>query len=345
MSIRDVSVVITRETRGVTQRGFGLPLILSTEKVNAYTKYDSLADVAEDFISTTNTYKMAAAIFRQSPRPEQIAILGVDSTVPGDLTGALDATINEGNDDWYFLLCENQAPAIQTGIAAWITTGLYFTATSDTAYPGTLENDRVVVMVHTEPETYPEAAWVGRCAPTQPGQITWKFKILNGITDSGLTSTQKSTVSDDGGNYVARQGGILHTFEGVTTSGEFIDIMRTLDFIEARVKENVFVRLINAAKVPFTNAGIATVVDGVEEALSTAFNNGAIAEGSPAELEGRSPNPDEVDIVVPLYQVTAPRRDQVPLNDRANRILPDVNFVAILAGAVHSVRIQGILRV
>ena len=345
MSIRDVQVTITRETRGVTQRGFGLPLILSTEKVQGYTRYRQLADLSEDFQSTTDTYKLAQSIFRQSPRPEEIVVLGVDSSVPGDLTDALDTAVAAGNDDWYFLLCNDHAPEVQDALAGWITNGLYFTSTDDVDYPATLENDRVVVLVHDEPEQYPEGAWVGKCAPQLPGSITWKFKILNGITSSGLTATEQSTVNDGNGNYVARQGGILHTFEGKATSGEFIDIMRTMDFIEARIKENVFVRLVNAGKIPFTNSGISTVVEGVEEALLTAYNQGAIADGNPSELTGTDPDPGDEDLTVPLYEITAPRREEVPLNDRANRILPDVNFVAILAGAVHEVRVVGVLQV
>lgn len=345
MAIRDVQVTITRETRGVTQRGFGLPLILSTEKAHPYTRYRQLNDISEDFETTTNTYKMAQAIFRQSPRPEEVVILGVDSITPGDLTQALDDAIGDGNDDWYFLLCENHTPAIQDELGGWITNGLYFTSTDDVDYPATKENDRVIVVVHEEPEQYPEAGWVGKCAPRLPGSITWKFKILNGITSSGLSATEQSTVDAGNGNYIARQGGILHTFEGKSTSGEFIDVMRTMDFIEARIKENVFVRLVNAGKIPFTNAGISTVVEGVEEALRTAYNNGAIADGNPAELTGTQPDPGDEDITAPLYEITAPRREDVPLNDRANRILPDVNFVAILAGAVHEVRVVGVLQV
>lgn len=347
MSIRDVFVTITRETRGVTQRGFGLPLILATNAVVPYMKFRTLAEVGEEYITTTEAYKMAAAVFAQSPRPQEVAILGVNSVLPVDLTTALDTAVNGGNDDWYFLLCPDQTPTVQAALATWAAANqrLYFTASDVIGAADLYENDRMVIMNHETPLSYPDAAWVGRCAPTQPGSITWKYKILNGILDSGYTNTEISTIDGYNGNVVLRQGGILHTAEGKTTAGEFIDVMRTMDFIEARIKENVFIRLVNAGKVPFTNEGISIVVDGVREALQAAFNQGAIALGNPAELEGRQPTPDEEGIEVALFEITAPRRNEVSLNDRANRILPDINFTAILAGAVHEVRVNGVLKV
>jgi hypothetical protein len=41
--------------------------------------------------------------------------------------------------------------------------------------------------------------------------------------------------------------------------------------------------------------------------------------------------------------VFVPRAIDIPANDKANRILPDVTFTAILAGAVHSVQVNGTL--
>ena len=46
-----------------------------------------------------------------------------------------------------------------------------------------------------------------------------------------------------------------------------------------------------------------------------------------------------------LFTVRAPRREEVDPNDRANRILPDVYWDAILAGAIHRVRVSGVVRV
>lgn len=70
-----VSVTITTESGGLSQAGFGMPLILGyplwVERVRYYTDMEG---VAQDFVSSKPEYKAAAAIFAQNPRPEMIAI-------------------------------------------------------------------------------------------------------------------------------------------------------------------------------------------------------------------------------------------------------------------------------
>lgn len=333
MAIRDVEVVITRETQAVSQAGFGTPLILATSKDHPFTTYADLAGVAEDFPEGTNAYKIANRIFAQNPRPQKIAILGVeyDSEVdePSVLISALNAN---AENDFYFLLCEEQGQTEIQALSEWVDSQkrLYFYSTDDPSIHDGLNSDRTVALVHKQPETYPAEGWVGVCAPTDPGSITWKFKTINGIGESGYSSSEVDSIVESGGNTYIRQGGILHTYDGRTTSGEWIDIIRSQDFVEARIKEEVFRTLVNAPKVPFTSAGIAMITSAVESVLKNAFENGIIAEDEEGE---------------PLYSVTAPNRADISENDRANRILPDVRFEFELAGAVHKVRIVGVIRV
>ena len=72
-----VAVTISLETAGITQAGFGTPLILSPrpvwiERVRTYSDLTSM--VADGFTSFTPEYRAAAAIFSQSPRPESLKV-------------------------------------------------------------------------------------------------------------------------------------------------------------------------------------------------------------------------------------------------------------------------------
>lgn len=72
-----VSLTITQDSVGIARAGFGVPLILSANAAWAERTrtYNSLADVAVDFPSTTGPeYLAAQAIFSQSPRPSSIKI-------------------------------------------------------------------------------------------------------------------------------------------------------------------------------------------------------------------------------------------------------------------------------
>ena len=69
---RIVDVQITRQTAGVAQAGFSVPLILGTSSTgwgsDLIRSYRSISAVLEDFASSTAEYQAAAAIFAQSPK-------------------------------------------------------------------------------------------------------------------------------------------------------------------------------------------------------------------------------------------------------------------------------------
>lgn len=75
-----VSLTITQDSVGVSRAGFGTILMLSASTeaqawVERVRTYSSLGEVLEDFPSTSGPeYRAAAAIFSQSPHPEQIKI-------------------------------------------------------------------------------------------------------------------------------------------------------------------------------------------------------------------------------------------------------------------------------
>lgn len=331
MSIRDIQVVISRDTKAVTQAGFGSVLILATSKDHEYTEYMDLQAIASDFAEDTKEYKIANRILGQNPRPEKVSIAGIsyDGTNPTDLITAL----NSIDGDFYFVVSPEQGDEEITAISEWVDSQkkLYFASTANKDLPALLESERTVLMVHNNPESYPAEGWVGRCAPTLPGSITWKFKTINGISESGTTLTEDNEIKENGGNTYIRQGGILMAVEGITTSGEFIDVIRSQDFIESRMTENVFRALATADKVPYTNQGIKIIGAEVDTTLKQAFNQGIIAE----DEDGN-----------PMYSITLPTRDSVSTNDRANRVLPDIYWELDLAGAIHAVKpISGVIRV
>lgn len=332
MSIRDVEVVITRERPTVTQTGFGIPLILATSKNHEFKTYTDLEDVVADFAEDTNAYKMAERILNQNPRPRQVAILGVRYNAGEDTPDVLVDTLNENKEqDFYFLLCEEQGEDEVLALAQWVEgqKRIYFYSSDNPTIHEGLNSDRVVPLIHKKPETYPAEGWVGVCAPANPGSITWKFKTIAGIEESGYSTEEIDSIVESGGNLYIRQGGVLHTYDGRTTSGEWIDVIRSQDFIETRIKEEVFRTLVSVPKVPYSSAGTAQITSAVESVLQSAFDNGMIAE----DEEGQ-----------PLYSVTAPSILDISPVDRANRVLPDVRFEFQLSGAVHKVRIRGVIR-
>jgi hypothetical protein len=177
------------------------------------------------------------------------------------------------------------------------------------------------------PGDYPGAAWAGKILPLDPGSATWKFKTLAGVTvDTGFTTTQQTNMRADSVNFYQAIAGVSMMEEGVSASGEFLDVTQGIDWLSQIMAEDVFALLASSPKIPFTDPGIQAV-----EAIIRADLNLAIAVGFLAA----SPAP----------VVTVPLAADVSAIDKANRFLPDLNFSATLAGAVHSLEITGTVSV
>lgn len=261
----------------------------------------------------------------------------------GVVTDDLDA-IENVNSDWYALASTDRTKSVVLAIAVWVEARLkiFGTASSDSviidsaagvdvtsiAYSfNSLGYIRNFVMYHQDADSdYPECAWFGRVLPTTPGSVTWKFKTLSSISYSNLTSNQSTNARNKKANTYEFIGGVGITREGTMGQGEFIDIIRGVDWLTARIQEFVYALLVNSDKVPYTNAGIAAVEAEVRRALELGVSNNFIADD-------------------PVYTVSVPRASAVSPADKAARILRDVDFTATLAGAIHAVDINGTVSV
>src|SRR5690625_3746889 len=98
--IKDVEVIVTRETQAMSQEGFGMHLVLSTEGEQDYGEYTDISDVADDYDEETKAYKIASRVLGQSPRPSKIAMYGIDYgevDSADDLVSALNDLVEKNN--------------------------------------------------------------------------------------------------------------------------------------------------------------------------------------------------------------------------------------------------------
>lgn len=255
----------------------------------------------------------------------------------------LDAVSNS-NNDWYGVALTSRAVQDILATADWVEARpkLFGTCSSQEAIINESANDdqsslayqlfsagytRTFLLYHQDADDdYPECAWMGRCLPLEPGSETWKFKSLNTIPYSNLNTTQAINAQTKSCNTYQFVGGRNITAEGVVSSGEFIDIIRGVDWLTARIQEFVFFVLVNNNKVPYTDTGIAMIEAEVRRALELGVTNNFLAAD-------------------PQYTIEVPRAAAVPANDKANRILRNVSFQATLAGAIHFVEIRGVVSV
>lgn len=314
--------------------GLATEIMNGNVPVDAYLTSDGELEIASLDLSQS---------FSVSVNPDSMAVLKgfnqLSLTPSQSVISDLDA-IENSDSDWYALISTSRDQATVKSIADWVESRikLFGTASDDltiinsplgtdtTSIAAVLNQSgyvRTFVMYHQDAESdFPEAAWMGRVLPLEPGSETWKFKTLNGISYSNLTSTQSKNALDKKANIYEFVAGVGITENGTVAQGEFIDIVRGIDWLTSRIQEFVFGVLVRNNKIPYTDAGIAVIQAEVMRVLSLGVANNFLSDN-------------------PQPRVTVPRASQVPTNDKANRILRNVKFEATLAGAIHAVRITG----
>ena len=338
-TIRNITINILLQTLPIPQKGFGMPLILgSGAAAIAYQEFTSETDMlTAGYANTDPEYLMAQKMFSQEIRPEKVAVYRRD-TAAETITQALDNLVLAGKNDWYALLIVERATASIHEAADWVASKekLFIGGTTLITDLSGRSGIREAYMVHKSADTdYPDAAWAGRCLPTTPGSITWAFKKLNGQVESGFNTTETDAILTASGNYLGAYGGAVASYNGKTSGGEWIDVIRSRDYIKARMQEALTRLLLLHDKIPYTVQGFGLVASEIRGVLTDAGNKGIIATVDTEEDTARSDNGKY------QYIVTVPASlDEIPANDRANRKFA-VTFTFRLGGAIHEIDITG----
>jgi len=196
---------------------------------------------------------------------------------------------------------------------------------------------RSAVIFHENATLYPCCSWLGQQLPKDIGSTNWAYETLAGIAEgakvyippSVLTQSQIDVALDVNANvytstlaasfvYFGTMGG----GKNIDKEGEYIDMIRNIDFLQARVEEGMLGLSLEKDIVPYTNAGI-TMVD---TRLISMLEKYGVEQG----------------ILVPeSVETSFPKRSEVSQEDRDDRLLPDGTFTAELQGAVNTVIVRG----
>ncbi len=178
----------------------------------------------------------------------------------------------------------------------------------------------------TADTNFPEFSWIGAACTATPGSNTWAYKALAGIPVDTLseTFTTYASAPTTGKNISTYEtiGGLNVTVGGYVASGEFIDVMIFVDWLQSTMKSRLFFRLANAPKIPYTSSGATAL----EAEIRGVLNDGITAGGLSS-----SPAPT---VFMPLVS-------GVSNTLKATRTYSGITFNATLAGAIHYVGISG----
>lgn len=343
---KDVIVKITLD-KPITKVGLGIPLILATLQNSAvpYTECSNLEEVRALFPDTTVqdvttehvVTQAASLLFMQNNRPEKIAVCGVT----GKATASLPSIWNK---EWRQLLIptirttgEDSIPVISNYIEAQ-GDKMFFCSIddySDIQVSSGLDpksNERTVVFFYDleGAPVCPEAAIVGATAGFEAGSFTYKNIVIKGLTPLTKTDAEISTMHAAGCITLLKKAGEIVTSEGITLSGEYIDIIDSKDWIIKDMEYGIQKTLIQLPKVPYDNTGIAILEAQCATTLKRAFAMGIIA----VDDEG-----------LPAYSTHFLKRSEVDPGDRTVRKYLGGSFKFDLAGAIHNVTINGVIMI
>jgi hypothetical protein len=260
--INDLDIQISLETKPITQEGFDKLLILGKratpdDLIGHYGEYDGVdAMVAAGFTSDDDEYKMAALIFAQSPCPSEITVHVHDGSVA--IGTALD-TLKASHGDWYGLLITSRTADDLHAAGTWALANekLFIGCAAAVAALTGRNNIREAYLIHDGAAAFPEAAWAGLCFPQDIGSITWKWKSPTGVVASGFTLTELNAIRAAKGQTFSKRSGVVYSDNGITTGGEFIDVIMSRDYIKARLGEAIFALQVKVKKIPFDDSGAA----------------------------------------------------------------------------------------
>lgn len=161
---------------------------------------------------------------------------------------------------------------------------------------------------------------MGNRFPSNPGSDTWDLKTILGVQADTLSETQTTNLETTNLNWYQTIAGINVTQNGVCPGGEYMDVVRFIDWLNANIQIDVFQLLVSLPKVPYTDIGIDLIANVVKNRLKI---------GASKAFGG-------IDGARPII-VNAPAVADIDAGNRNSRNLPGISWSAFLSGAIQTV--------
>ena len=262
-------------------------------------------------------------------------------------------TLLAADDAWYMIATEVKSRGFQLEVAAWCETNKkpYMIQSADPQLlvgPDVLnqpvsEAIKILDYDYSSANYHPldteEFAylWAVRKLATSPDTLSvdWAYADLIGLTTPLQSSASKAILDTANAGYFAGFRGSNVAFRGETGSGLTLENRVTIDWLEARIAEDVSAALLNASandrKLPYSDPGFNNVRGIVQARLETGLSTShLLVELDPLSGERTSPT------------ATVPRRSAVSAGDESAKNVP-VTFNATTANSIQQVSVTGYL--
>jgi len=329
---------ISRSTARITTATFNKTLFLA----NAASELDGadyyeisdvseLADIDAGLDSTHAVYQAAAAYFSGTNSPDTL-IIGQETAADGTAGDAVTRILNAGANP-YFVAAQAITSAEHVGIlaalsgrrafGAFISTSTVAVGTpSADSVAETMNNDRGLYIYEPDANntrSYNEMRLLGYAAASQTGSWVAASQLLNGAQALELTDSEYSNAIANRMNTFTNFGGNVVLQDGQTSSGEWMDVIINLDWVDARIEEELALLKIKLGKVAYTEAGVSLEKLAIMGVLGKAQDLGIFSS----------------------FTVTSQSAASQGASTRATRQYAGHSWVAQLEGAIQYTEVKG----
>ncbi|NCN11262.1 MAG: DUF3383 domain-containing protein [Leptospira sp.] len=307
--------------------------VLSYERYMEISEADDLLGLG--FENTDLEYKKAQAFFAQNNAPSRLAVFLL--TAWNQIETEIAALRNNGKDSWYkvFGTTNTKAEIIANSNYLASIKKRYVGLTSDITLLVGRNEERELLIFHSDPSNHPDARYLGDTVARQVGSYNPAYLRLSGVTNSGYSNSTTNSIINDKGNVIALFSGFQVFWPGITTGGAYDDVIDIRDWLQARLNEDVSSVFLNNPKIGYTTTSLALITTAMRDRFTAAGNSGMIAAVETDEDLTRS------DLGDYQYKIIVPDFDSIPKNDRDNRVFPPIKFKVRLQGAINTVDIEG----
>lgn len=176
-----------------------------------------------------------------------------------------------------------------------------------------------------ETGAYQSVAEAGKFLPLDPGTENWAHKTLVGLITDDLLTGQQTALKNKSINYYVTIGSLGWLLWGAVADGDYLDIIRGIHWLRARMAERVVTGFYQSQAIPYTDTGIAQLESLVRAQLEAA--------STPTSPGGKA--------LLASYTITVPKATEVEQASKAGRTLPGIVWSAKVQGAVNHVDISG----
>ncbi len=246
------------------------------------------------------------------PASSTALLTAVHSDAVGETVSTGLGLIREADDSWFVLLHQTVAQADILSLASdinalkkmhcWLSRDaddlVAATTTSTGAQLKTLNREKTFGIRDSSPvqNERKDMAFVGNGFTRDIGAVTFKWKVLNGVTPDEFTSTQEAGMEAKNINFYSDiTMGVPITQEGKVAAGEFIDVQRNIAWFESNIQLDLLDLLRQNDIVYIDDTGLLQIDGTLRQRLNDAIQRRVFLEGASLTV----PTKTELDLLLP----------------------------------------------